>query len=77
MNYISTYQYTEINAIELEIPKYCIRFLFKSYIVRKIGILRELIVVRKRAVLSPPYSSHSSNSANMSTSDCSSCSIRS
>lgn len=43
MNYISTYQYTEINAIELEIPKYCIRFLFKSYIVRKIGISCEVV----------------------------------
>jgi len=42
MNYIGTYEYTEIHAIELEIPKYCIRFLFILFIVRKIGISCEL-----------------------------------
>lgn len=42
MNYIDTYQYTEIHAIELEIPKYCIRFLFIYLIVRKIGISCEV-----------------------------------
>lgn len=45
MNYIDTYQYTEIHEIELEIPKYCIRFLFIHSIVRKIGISREVINV--------------------------------
>lgn len=44
MNYIDTYQYTEIHVIELEIPKYCIRFLFIHLIVRKIGISREVVV---------------------------------
>ncbi len=44
MNYIDTYQYNEIHAIELEIPKYCIRFLFIHPIVRKIGISCELVV---------------------------------
>ncbi|PFJ90146.1 hypothetical protein COJ11_22045 [Bacillus cereus] len=43
MNYIDTYQYTEIHAIELEIPKYCIRFLFIYLIVRKIGISCEVV----------------------------------
>lgn len=43
MNYIETYQYTEIHAIELEIPKYCIRFLFIYLIVRKIGISCEVV----------------------------------
>lgn len=46
MNYIDTYQYTEIHAIELEIPKYCIRFLFIYLIVRKIGISCEVVSVR-------------------------------
>lgn len=44
MNYIDTYQYTESHAIELEIPKYCIRFLIIHLIVRKIGISCELVV---------------------------------
>lgn len=44
MNYIDTYPYTEIHAIELEIPKCCIRFLFIHLIVRKIGISCEVIV---------------------------------
>lgn len=43
MNYIDTYQYTEIHVIELKIPKYCIRFLFIYLIVRKIGISCEVI----------------------------------
>lgn len=42
MNNIDTYQYAEVHAMELEIPKYCIRFLFIYLIVRKIGISREL-----------------------------------
>lgn len=45
MNYIDTYQYTEIHAIELEIPKYCIGFLFTHLIVRKIGISCEVLSV--------------------------------
>lgn len=45
MNYMNTYQYAEINANELEIPKYCIRFLFIHLIVRKIGISCEVISV--------------------------------
>lgn len=44
MNYMDTYQYTEIHALELEIPKYCIRFLFTHLIVRKIGISCELVI---------------------------------
>lgn len=44
MNYIDSYQYTEIHEIELEIPKYCIRFLFIHLIVRKIGISCELVI---------------------------------
>lgn len=43
MNYIDTYQYTEIHAIELEIPKYCIRFLIIHLIVRKISISCEIL----------------------------------
>ncbi|PGB14086.1 hypothetical protein COM09_13435 [Bacillus toyonensis] len=43
MNYIDTYQYTEIHVIELEIPKYCIRFLFTYLIIRKIGISCEVV----------------------------------
>lgn len=43
MNYISTYQYTEIHAIEIEIPKYCVRFLFIHLTVRKIGISCEVV----------------------------------
>lgn len=42
MNYIDTYQYTELHDNELEIPKYRIRFLFIHLIIRKIGISREL-----------------------------------
>ncbi|PHB51669.1 hypothetical protein COE91_16935 [Bacillus toyonensis] len=42
---LDTYQYTEIHEIELEIPKYFIRFLFIHPIVRKIGISREVINV--------------------------------
>lgn len=42
MNYMDTYQYAEINANELEIPKYCIRFLFIHLIIRKIGISCEV-----------------------------------
>ncbi|PGB31814.1 hypothetical protein COF44_29530 [Bacillus toyonensis] len=45
MNYIDTYQYTEIHEIELEIPKYFIRFLFIHPIVRKIGISCEVISI--------------------------------
>lgn len=44
MNYIKTYQYAEIHAVKLEIPKYCIIFIFIHLIVRKIGISRELVV---------------------------------
>ncbi|PGB66602.1 hypothetical protein COM12_14825 [Bacillus wiedmannii] len=44
MNYIATYQYTKIHVIELEIPKYGIRFLFNYIIVRKIGISCEVVV---------------------------------
>lgn len=44
MNYMDTYQYTEIHALELEIPKYCIRFLFTHLIVRKIGISCEVVI---------------------------------
>lgn len=43
MNYIDTYQYAEIHAIKFEIPKYCIRFLFIQFIIRKIGISREVV----------------------------------
>ncbi|PFB74593.1 hypothetical protein CN286_27515 [Bacillus anthracis] len=43
MNYIVTYQHTKIHAIELEIPKDCIRFLFNFLIVRKIGISCEVV----------------------------------
>ncbi len=47
---------TEILANELEIPKYCIRFLFIYLIVRKNGISCELINIRKiLALLSPSY----------------------
>lgn len=45
MNYIDTYQYNEIHAIELEIPKYCVRFLFIHLIVRKIGISCEVVSI--------------------------------
>lgn len=45
MNHMDTYQYTEIHANELEIPKYRIRFLFIHFIVRKIGISREVVSV--------------------------------
>lgn len=45
MNYIDTYQYTEMYAIELEIPKYCIRFLIIHLIVRKIGISCEFVSI--------------------------------
>lgn len=41
---MDTYQYTEIHAIELEIPKYCIIFLFIHLIVRKISISCEVVV---------------------------------
>ncbi|PEZ31421.1 hypothetical protein CN346_20755 [Bacillus thuringiensis] len=51
MNYIGTYEYTEIHAIELEIPKYCIRFLFILFIVRKIGISCELVVFLNKYTL--------------------------
>lgn len=40
---MDTYQYNEIHAIELEIPKYCIGFLFTHLIVRKIGISCEVV----------------------------------
>ncbi|OWT48524.1 hypothetical protein CER22_25120 [Bacillus sp. K2I17] len=43
MNYIDTYQYKEIHANELKIPKYCIRLLFIYLIVRKIGISCEVV----------------------------------
>ncbi|MDF9609692.1 hypothetical protein P5929_27005, partial [Bacillus cereus] len=43
MNYIDTYQYTELHDNELEIPKYRIRFLFIHLIIRKIGISREVV----------------------------------
>ncbi len=42
MNYIDTYQYTKIHAIELEIPRCFISFLYNSIIVRKIGISCEV-----------------------------------
>ncbi|WP_176523112.1 hypothetical protein [Bacillus thuringiensis] len=45
MNYMDTYQYTEMYANKLEIPKYCIGFLFTHLIVRKIGISREVVSV--------------------------------
>lgn len=45
MNYIDTCQYREIHANGLEIPKYCIRFLFIHLIVRKIGISCEVVSV--------------------------------
>ena len=45
MNYIDTYQYAEIHTILLEIPKYCIRFLFIHLIVRKNGISCEVVSV--------------------------------
>lgn len=45
MNYIDTYQYAETHASKLEIPKYCIRFLFIHFIVRKIGISCEVLSV--------------------------------
>lgn len=45
MNYIDTYQYAEIHANKLEIPKYYIRFLFMYLIVRKIGISCEVVSV--------------------------------
>lgn len=44
MIYMDTYKHTEIHANELEIPKYCIRFLFIHLIVRKIGISCELFI---------------------------------
>lgn len=53
MNHMDTYQYTEIHANELEIPKYCIRFLFIHLIVRKNGISCELIDIRKIGALLP------------------------
>ncbi|PFH71629.1 hypothetical protein COI61_25280 [Bacillus cereus] len=40
---MDTYQYTKIHAIELEIPRCCIRFLYNSIIVRKIGISCEVV----------------------------------
>ncbi|MDR4170675.1 hypothetical protein COE04_30245 [Bacillus cereus] len=43
MNYIDTYQYTRIHAIELEIPRCFISFLYNSIIVRKIGISCEVV----------------------------------
>ncbi|PFC74911.1 hypothetical protein CN290_10940 [Bacillus cereus] len=43
MNYMGTYQYTKINAIELKSPKYCIRVLYKCIIVRKNGISCEVM----------------------------------
>ncbi|PEO58385.1 hypothetical protein COM25_10555 [Bacillus wiedmannii] len=55
MNYIDTYQYTEIYAIELEIPKYCIRFLFIHLIVRKIGISCEVL---SYFFIHRPFSTH-------------------
>jgi hypothetical protein len=42
---------TEIHANKLEIPKYCIRFLFIHLIVRKIGISCKLIIIRKIVAL--------------------------
>ncbi|PFY48864.1 hypothetical protein COL55_13750 [Bacillus toyonensis] len=42
MNYIGTYQYDKINVIELKLPKYCIRVLYKRVIVRKNGISCEV-----------------------------------
>lgn len=40
---MNTYKYTETHAVELEIPKYCIIFLFTHLIVRKIGISCEVV----------------------------------
>ncbi|PGL44702.1 hypothetical protein CN914_28765 [Bacillus thuringiensis] len=45
MNYMDTYQYTEMYANKLEIPKYCIGFLFTHLIVRKIGISCEVYML--------------------------------
>lgn len=42
---------TEIHSNELEIPKYCIRFLFIYLIVRKNGISCELIIIIKIVAL--------------------------
>lgn len=42
-SHIPMYQYTKIHVIELEIPKYGIRFLFNYLIVRKIGISCEFV----------------------------------
>lgn len=46
MNYMNTYKYTETHAVELEIPKYCIIFLFTHLIVRKIGISCEVVSLK-------------------------------
>ncbi|PFB74623.1 hypothetical protein CN273_31080 [Bacillus thuringiensis] len=43
MDYIDTYQYTEIHANEIEIPKHCVIFLFIYLILRKIGISCEVV----------------------------------
>lgn len=53
MNYIAAYQYTKTYAIELEIPKHGIRFIFKYLIVRKIGISCEVCVFFIRLILLP------------------------
>ena len=53
---MDTYQYTEIHANELEIPKYSIRFLFIHLIVRKNGISCKLMIIKKIvALLSSSY----------------------
>lgn len=49
---MDTYQYTEIHANELEIPKYCIRFLFIHLIVRKNGISCKLMIIKKNSSFS-------------------------
>lgn len=55
MIYMDTYQHTEIHANELEIPKYCIRFLCIHLIVRKIGISCEVVFLSFNSSFSPVY----------------------
>lgn len=43
MNYIGIYLYAKINVIRHNIPKYCIRFLYKLIIIRKNGISCEVL----------------------------------
>ncbi|PGQ50479.1 hypothetical protein COA20_02380 [Bacillus thuringiensis] len=55
MNHMDTYQYTEMHDMELEIPKYCIRFLFINLIVREIGISCEVVSVCFPAFIKVSY----------------------